>query len=475
MSDQRVVADGALYTSLIVARICRGELDRALATCSTALDASVHPAEAVLDALLVSLVDAGRAHDALELIRRLRHGGWRLREGDGAVGALSRAVAASKHASLTPMCPICHTAFSHLFTAIFFFNEQAPLGVLWVLDELCAHGIASLAPASSATRRLPRSPPQWPPTAVVAATAAATSAAIPLLHDALLLECVRAGNLGGARALCAEVRFRQLRLQSKSVEALISAELAVGRLDEANRIFERATEEYPEWRLGERGLGVGGNGCCDRGGAGGDSWGGARLGRTSGGNGWWAAGAQLLDLRGLPDAVAKLGTIRFFRNLAREFAENSIRPPAALAAPPSAAVVATSPFCVNPVAAAATAATTVERNGAPHPADLELVLVADASTGAEGASRAERLRNLLAEMQPPLIIQKAPVATATAGNRNIKLVVPAAELNRWASQVTKMGRVRRRSAHFGLVVLGHNLLWGAALIASGAAGGGPLS
>lgn len=179
---------GETYGALILARLERGELTRAMRVWSAALTAGLPPEPAVVDQLVLALIHDGLSGSALELLTdlRVRHG-RQLPPGSATNGVARRLIEGAAHA------------------------YEMPLEVLSVHKELRHH--------------------------------------VDRVHDELVEACALARNVPAATALLRQLDADGVRLGDAALDSLLSALLDASNLPEAIRIFETHSEPRA-WRFG---------------------------------------------------------------------------------------------------------------------------------------------------------------------------------------------------------------------------------
>lgn len=560
MRRRGLAPDAETFAALIEARLRAGQPERATATCLHALDQGVLPQPRALTALVRALAEMGQTGAALELCAKLRARGARLGTASPAAEALVRAAARS---------------------------AAAPFEAVAVLHELSAHGEAGLPP----TQRQ-RGGPGVGDAAALAREAAGGRVLFSgsVQQGAMLAQCLREGNLGGARALARYGSETGLLMPAHALGALIEAEEEAGDFISARRLLLQA-ERRGLWGLQQRGIspslarldpfsfrgqpaaepsslptqprawgvrlreasqlapetgrGRDGRRLGDGGPAGVDG-GRRRDGRVSPaaadttsptrspdpsddrthaalepasrrrfppadaahGGGSRAAvtpsdsGCVVLDLRGLPDGVARIGTLHFFHQLSQALDEHGLPDGAspqqhvghgdgralhAQDAPHSrsALLAYLSPRDAPPPNLSATTVAATRPavtgdgwasaflrwpGGAAVPSLPESVEIWADLGGAD-----DEIRQLCARMEPPLRLRSVLPgrARAEAGvpcRPGARLVAGRADVHRWAAQVARQRLARRRGAQLGLVAVGHNIAWAGAVLVAGGLG-----
>ena len=178
MRSQQLQPDGSLYGSLILARLERGELPRALTLCEAALADACPPPVRAVDPLLVALARDGLNGTALDLIAQLRRRhGVLLAPSDAATRTLLDAAATSS-ASLEAA-----SVFAELRWHVPGARRGAGREGVARLSGRGVGGAAVVAGVEPGARG---------------------DGGVPL-HEELLRRCLRAGNLPAAWALYREV------------------------------------------------------------------------------------------------------------------------------------------------------------------------------------------------------------------------------------------------------------------------------
>jgi hypothetical protein len=187
MRELGAVPTADTYGKLIAARCERGEHDRALRVCQSALAAGTAPPAEAVDSLLVGLTESGLTGSALDVATalRLRHG--RMLDGNGRAAQMLLDSAA--HADM-------------------------PLEVLAVHKELSHH-------VPSATAEVP-----------------SERGGAVAVHDELLQRCVRAGNIPAAMALMRQLRSRRVDVGLAPLDELLVQLLEADEVNEALSLAE---------------------------------------------------------------------------------------------------------------------------------------------------------------------------------------------------------------------------------------------
>jgi len=459
MRRRGVAPDAGIFTTVIEARLRTGQPDRATAACLHALDRGIVPRARSLTALVTALADADQTSAAITLCARLRARGTWMSGRSAATEALVRAAARS---------------------------AGAPFEAVAVAHELAAH--AAMEDAARGGRagrggdgtRLARE-----------AAGGRVLVSTSFQQGAMLLHCLREGNLYGARALASYTLETGARMPAHAVGAMIGAEYEAMNLVAARALLKEA-ESRGLWRLPQRGISLGPAAqqaapaslpsgappplepqqrvahhapseevrlCptvrlgCGRA----DPTQAARIGED----------AAVLDLRGLPEGVARVGTLHFFIQLTQrleagldseeiaQLLQDDASPPPLGSASAVARAVAGQPGArASPWSWARS----------PPPGARRLPAAVEIWTDLGGG---EELRQLCADMHPPLLLQLSPSAGGATGGR---LIANPAAMRRWASQVARRQLARRRGAQFGVLAMGHNLFYAGTFIAAGGAG-----
>mmetsp|Transcript_25273 Transcript_25273/g.76676 ORF Transcript_25273/g.76676 Transcript_25273/m.76676 type:complete len:328 (+) Transcript_25273:124-1107(+) len=218
---------------------------------------------------------------------------------------------------------------------------------------------------------------------------------------------------------------------------------------------------------------------------------------------------MVLDLRGLPEGVARVSTLHFFHQLSQiaeepmtntqSMSRQATFKPGPLQAqhyddqplrsthhgleqgkrllrermPQSSAVVSA---ITNPCASSMPGGNTAFSKPRAFP-----MWRSDVTRGCMPRSleiwtdlggRAEDVRQLCADMNPPVELSVAMSERSSRGRHPQigRLVASRAAMQRWATQVTRNRQARKRGAQLGLVAVGHNIVWAGALLVAGGAG-----
>ena len=497
MRDHGAVPTAETYGLLIAARLESGQPDRALRVAQHALSAGSAPPASAVDALIVALSEAGHTSSALSVAGTLRTEHGLCLDIDGA--AMQTLL---DGAARSPM----------------------PLEVLAVRQELVWHYEHADADATAAAATT------IAPAVGVGSGARARSGAAarqgrraevptsrPPLHDELLGRCVVEGNVPAAMALLRQLETEAVEPGALALDGLLQLLLDDDAVDEAARLAQRwfagahpllggqhsravshgpvpvpvpvlaaATATGPALALaplsgggdGRYGLSGGGDGTHAL--SGGDgagevvaAWGelpSSGLTRVDA-----RRGLRLeLDLRGLPEGLARYCTMRFFQRVA------NTTPPEVLLDGGFDAHGLQQPWRgVTVLLSDASQGDAIARQAASLQPPIQLVPASDKRGGRPPEGKGEAHAGARADRQSPRRgrgrrrqQQDQEEEQQRLGDRGghggdattaAMLSADREELARWARRCAEQRELRSNRSTFLMVAAGHNVLWTAAL------------
>uniref|UniRef100_A0A7S4C130 Pentacotripeptide-repeat region of PRORP domain-containing protein n=1 Tax=Chrysotila carterae TaxID=13221 RepID=A0A7S4C130_CHRCT len=456
MSAADVAPSERIYGSLIMARLQRGELGDALATCKHALARGTPPSIDSLGALVSSLVEDRSEDAAVELCSTLRLShGLKLPRGSEGVQALIRGAARSCMPLFAlcvleelnaPPSPSDQQLFRSLFALRMPLSTSDTLRIVRAGDlarkvyveepvqTASMHRAAYLADPFQLDALKGPQTTQAPKTVFASAwPRVADTEPAPEVHEELMMACLRSKNLAAARALVRGARELSLNLSQRTKEALLLAELDDAFVkDQSERSVELIGCAVRDclWRLPHRGL--------------------ADVVLRDG------AARPTLDLRQLPDSVARACVLAFFKQLARQLDDGQL-----LSYPANSHFELSGLPGIDILLDSSSGRSAGGGGSGGGSDDGSGSLLRGDSMQADGPAhigQAHMLQTLCASMEPALCVP-LPTAGEPACVR-----VPAEEVRRWARTVTWQWAMERRKARFGLFALGHNVLYAGTLM-----------
>ena len=440
MQDFGVVMRAETYGMLICARLASGEPERALRVAQHAITNGAPPPYPAIDSLIVALSEAGQTTSALEVANtlRVRHG-----------------------LCLDPASRATHKLLDCAA------RSSWPLEVLSVLKELSSHidHVESRGKKSDSKRsdhRIDES----------------STEVKDLLHDELMQRCVRAGNLAAARALLVEMESVGTVMSEGAIDGFLCALLDDGRIEAIEEATRIAARRWPLSLLGpvdadlDPVLSTGAD--AARSGTGIDSPSAGSSGlhtdslTTAAGLATSELPALQLNLRDLPEGVARLCCVKFFQRLAN-LTPTDVLLQWASDESCNATQQATGPSDDEPHTENSSRRTS-SKQSVVHGERVSLLL--------SNSSLRHAIILQAASLQPPIKLQaRKELLKPSLGVRQIKpiphteqgsqilLVAGRVELGRWAKQCAEQRVTKSNRTGLVLAAGAHNMLWAVLFVA----------